>query len=163
MGRHIPCPVPDETADENFNIRPGRITERKWSVSFSRIRNAPTAWNWDRCHRRHLTAQPGSIVIVDEAYVDFGATSALPLLEKYDNLIVVRTFSKSRSMAGMRIGYAIAASKVIRYLNDVKYSFQFLHDGSAVIDLGVEAVKTMRILKKTSQRSSTQENAAKSV
>ena len=63
------------------------------------------------------------VVVVDEAYVDFGAVSSLQLIEKYDNLLVVQTFSKSRGMAGMRIGYAMGNPKLIKYLNDVKYSF----------------------------------------
>ena len=63
------------------------------------------------------------IVIVDEAYIDFGGQTALPLLEKYENLLVVRTFSKSRCLAGLRIGYAIGNPSLIKALNDVKYSF----------------------------------------
>ena len=63
------------------------------------------------------------IVIVDEAYIDFGGESALELIHKYDNVLVVQTFSKSRSMAGMRIGYAFGNKVLIKYLNDVKYSF----------------------------------------
>ena len=63
-----------------------------------------------------------SVVIVDEAYIDFGAESALPLIKEYDNLIVVRTMSKSRAMAGMRLGYCFGNEKLIGYLNDVKYS-----------------------------------------
>ncbi|MBQ7583265.1 MAG: histidinol-phosphate transaminase [Lachnospiraceae bacterium] len=63
-----------------------------------------------------------SVVIVDEAYVDFGAKSALPLIHEYDNLIVVRTMSKSRAMAGMRLGCCFGNERLIRYLNDVKYS-----------------------------------------
>lgn len=62
------------------------------------------------------------VVVVDEAYIDFGGKSAVELIHKYDNLLVVQTFSKSRSMAGMRIGYAMGNKDLIRYLSDVKYS-----------------------------------------
>ena len=82
------------------------------------------------------------IVIVDEAYIDFaGAPSAVELVNKYDNLIVVQTFSKSRSMAGMRIGYAISNPTLIKYLNDAKYSFNSYTMNQAALACGVEAVK----------------------
>lgn len=63
-----------------------------------------------------------SVVIVDEAYIDFGGISALPLLDQYENLLIVQTFSKSRAMAGMRIGYAMGHPDLIKAMNDVKYS-----------------------------------------
>lgn len=69
-----------------------------------------------------IEANRDVVVIVDEAYVDFGGKSVVDLIDKYDNLLVVRTFSKSRSLAGLRIGYAIGCEKLIKYMLDVKYS-----------------------------------------
>lgn len=81
------------------------------------------------------------IVIVDEAYIDFAGRSALELIDKYDNLIVVQTFSKARSMAGMRIGYAIGNPALIKYLNDAKYSFNSYTMNQTALISGAEAVK----------------------
>lgn len=69
-----------------------------------------------------LKSNPDSLVLIDEAYVDFGGESCYPLIEKYDNLLVVRTFSKSRTMAGARLGYAIGAAGIIADLEKIKYS-----------------------------------------
>ena len=80
-------------------------------------------------------------MIVDEAYIDFAGRSALELLNRYENLIVVQTFSKARSMAGMRIGYAISSPALIKYLDDVKYSFNSYTMNLPSLVCGTEAVK----------------------
>ncbi len=95
---------------------------------------------------------PDVVVIVDEAYIDFAGKSAETLIEKYDNLIVVQTFSKSRSMAGMRIGYAISNPVLIQYLNDVKYSFNSYTMNQASLVCGVEAVKDRAYFEKITAR-----------
>ena len=88
-----------------------------------------------------IKCNPGVIVIVDEAYIDFGGESALPLLKKYENLLIAQTFSTSRSMAGMRIGYLLGNEKLIKYINDCKYSFNSYTMNQTSIVMGVEAVK----------------------
>ena len=85
--------------------------------------NAPTSICEDLDTLRDIIEHnQDCVVIIDEAYVDFGGISATQLIKEYDNLLVVQTFSKSRSMAGMRIGYAFGNEKLIKALNDVKYS-----------------------------------------
>mgnify|MGYP000767641812 FL=1 len=88
------------------------------------------------------------VVIVDEAYIDFGGESALPLLKEYENLLVVQTFSKSRSMAGMRIGYAFGHPALIQAMNDVKYSYNSYTMDYLTLVTGVAALEDEAYFKK---------------
>lgn len=96
-----------------------------------------------------VKANPDSVVIVDEAYIDFGGKSCIELCEKYENLLVVQTFSKSRSMAGMRIGFAIGSEKLIKYMNDVKFSVNSYTMNPLSQYCGAAAVEDEEYFKKT--------------
>lgn len=96
-----------------------------------------------------IRANQDVVVIIDEAYIDFGGESVLPLIDKYENLLVVQTFSKSRAMAGMRIGYAMGNEKLIRYLKDAKFSFNSYTMNLPSIEMGTAAVKDDTYFKET--------------
>ena len=107
---------------DNFRINKTDYFQENGGIIFPNP-NAPTGvYESNEMIEEIVKANKNSIVIIDEAYIDFGGESCIGLTEKYDNLLVVQTFSKSRSMAGMRIGYAIGNEKLIKYMNDVKFS-----------------------------------------
>ena len=136
---HIPYEC--QRLDDDFRIVPEDYYKENGGVVIANP-NAPTSLYADISVIEDIIAKNQDvIVIIDEAYIDFAGRSALELIEKYENLIVVQTFSKARSMAGMRIGYAISNPTLIKYLNDAKYSFNSYTMNQTSIICGVEAVK----------------------
>lgn len=134
-------PYERQPLDEHFKIVKEHYYRENGGVIFPNP-NAPTGVLQDlETVEDILLHNPGVIVIVDEAYIDFGGASAAELIEKYDNLLVVQTFSKSRSMAGVRIGYAMGNKTLIKYLNDVKYSFNSYTMNAPSIALGTESLR----------------------
>lgn len=137
--------IPYETKklSETFEICPADYYPENGGIIFPNP-NAPTgALMPIDSIRKILDHNRDVVVIVDEAYIDFAPenSSALPLTDEYSNLLVVRTFSKSRSLAGMRIGYAIGSQKLIRYLVDVKYSFNSYTMNQTSLAAGTASVK----------------------
>ena len=144
-------PYECQPLDENFRIVKEDYYGENGGVVFPNP-NAPTGILMPLSEIEDIIQHNRNvIVVVDEAYIDFGGESALPLIEKYDNLLVVQTFSKSRSMAGMRIGYAMGNEKLIKYINDVKYSFNSYTMNQTALALGVEAIKDKAYFEETRQ------------
>lgn len=134
-------PYECQRLDDNFRLIKEDYYKENGGVIFPNP-NAPTSLYEELETVEDIIAHNQDvIVIVDEAYIDFAGASALELIQKYENLIVVQTFSKARSMAGMRIGYAISNPALIQYLNDAKYSFNSYTMNQTSLVCGAEAVK----------------------
>lgn len=147
---HIP--YSKKSLEDTFSIRKEDYYAANGGVIFPNP-NAPTGKAVDLSFIEDvLLHNQDVVVIIDEAYVDFGASSAVSLLDKYENLLVVQTCSKSRSLAGMRIGYAIGNRELIAALNDVKYSFNSYTMNQPAIALGVEAMKDRAYFEETTAK-----------
>lgn len=142
-------PYEVQPLDESFGIRTKDYEKANGGVIFPNP-NAPTGLCLEpEAVTEILMHNQDVIVIVDEAYIDFGGISALPLLERFENLLVVGTFSKSRAMAGMRIGYAFGGKKLIKALNNVKYAYNSYTMNLPSLVMGVAAVKDQEYFQQT--------------
>jgi histidinol-phosphate aminotransferase len=112
--------------------------------------NAPTSIALGKTQIEEIVkANKNNIVIIDEAYIDFGGESVLELINKYDNLLVIQTFSKSRALAGMRLGFAAGDKNLIEGLKKVKFSFNSYTINRLSIKAGTAAVKDSDYFYKT--------------
>lgn len=126
---------------DDFTIDPADYRKENGGVVIANP-NAPTSIGLPVSAIEEIVrANPDVVVIVDEAYVDFGGETVLPLIGKYNNLLVVRTYSKSRSMAGLRIGYAMGNPLLIQALNDVKESVNSYTMNTESILLGMASLE----------------------
>ena len=142
-------PYEKQALDDNFRIKPEDYYKENGGIIFPNP-NAPTGIYESLDMIEDIVKHnPDSVVIIDEAYIDFGGKSALALTDKYENLLVVQTFSKSRAMAGMRIGFAIGSEKLIKYLNDVKYSVNSYTMNTPSLVVGPIAIEDDAYFKET--------------
>ena len=143
--------IPYETipVDVNFRLHAEDYYKENGGVIFANP-NAPTAICEPLSFVEDILEHNRDVIVIaDEAYVDFGGESAVSLLEKYDNLLVVQTFSKSRSMAGVRIGYALGSRALIQAMENVKFSINSYTMNQYSLKIGIEAIKDKQYFEDT--------------
>ncbi|MDE6519054.1 MAG: histidinol-phosphate transaminase [Ruminococcus sp.] len=153
------CPL-----NRDFTINPDDYKQENGGIIFPNP-NAPTGVLESVDMIEDIVkSNPDSVVIIDEAYIDFAGAgkSCLPLIDKYDNLLVIQTYSKSRSMAGMRIGFAMGNEKLIKYMNDVKFSINSYTMNTVTQICGAESMKNETYFTEMTEKIvRTRENAKK--
>jgi len=138
--------------DSDFNIPVEKLLNSRGGVVIANP-NAPTGKALKLNQIRHIVeGNPDNVVIVDEAYIDFGGESAVKLIDEYPNLLVIQTLSKSRSLAGMRIGLAFGNSELIRALDSVKNSFNSYTLDKLAIVAGAAALADEEYYRRTTGR-----------
>ena len=139
--RLLSIPYRTYPLDDSFRINAADYREPNGGVILPNP-NAPTSiGEGPDFVRMILEENQDSVVIIDEAYVDFGGVSSVPLTKEYDNLLVTGTFSKSRSLAGLRIGFAIGSKALISVLESVKNSYNYYTVDSLSIAMGIAAIE----------------------
>ena len=147
---HIPSHI--LPLEEDFSIDPAKYYGLNETIVIANP-NAPTGLALPRSAIEGiLKANPNNVVIVDEAYVDFGGESCVPLIHQYDNLLVVQTFSKSRQLAGARLGLAMGNAALIADLNRVKFSLNPYNINRLTLKAGEAALKDTAYFDATRQK-----------
>lgn len=137
---------------DDFRINPEDYREENGGVVIPNP-NAPTSLGEGLDFvEKILDYNQDSVVIIDEAYVDFGGTSSVPLINKYENLLVTGTFSKSRSLAGLRIGFAIGSKALIDVMEAVKNSYNSYTVDSLSIEMGAASIEDDEYFKSTCKK-----------
>lgn len=137
---------------DDFRINPEDYKEKNGGVVIPNP-NAPTSLGEGLDFvEKILNYNQDSVVIIDEAYVDFGGTSSIPLIDKYENLLVTGTFSKSRSLAGLRIGFAIGSKALIDVMEAIKNSYNSYTVDSLSIEMGAASIEDDEYFKSTCKK-----------
>lgn len=138
--------------DDNFRIIPEDYKEENGGVVIPNP-NAPTSIGEGLGFvEKIMKYNPDSVVIIDEAYVDFGGTSSVELTKKYENLLITGTFSKSRSLAGLRIGFAVGSKELISVMEAVKNSYNSYTVDSVSMAMGTASIKDDEYFKSTCKK-----------
>lgn len=137
--------------DDNFNVRTEDYYKENGGVVIANP-NAPTGIKQSEDMLRDIIEHNRDVVvIIDEAYVDFSGESALSLTKEYDNVLIVQTYSKSRSLAGMRIGYAMGNPELIKAMNDVRFSYNSYPMTRLSVAIGAAAIEDEEYFQRTNK------------